>query len=155
MGVLTASGGADCKCGGCYLAFLLLTMAYSKLSKPPLSDNKLLEEGVCPEPDGNKPRVGWRYLPDTDGDVMIVSSYGDVYPSEIKVAKKLAHTTDRLTLARQELDCLQDLYKQRNQRRVVYCYCDHGNLQMSKDYYLGRMEKFIMETDREMGKYIK
>ena len=112
---------------------------------------------VCTEQDTDKPWRGWRYLPRADADVMIISSYGEVYLSDVKVAKKLVphdSTTDRLILAQQELDCIQDLYKQDKTRYIIYCYTDHGSPQMSKDYYLERMEKFLLETDRELGKYI-
>ena len=34
----------------------------------------------CTEPDNDKPWRGWRYLPSVDGDVIIISSYGEVYP---------------------------------------------------------------------------
>ena len=144
-------------------------MASSKLSPSSLYQSKddsyatlhkMMEEAdatVCTEPDNDKPWLGWRYLPDTDADVMIISSYGEVYPSDVKVAKKLVpqdSTTDRLILARQELDHLQDLYIKDKTRYVAYCYSDHGNAQWSKDYYLERMEKFPLETDKEWGKYI-
>ena len=147
-------------------------MASSKLSPSSLYQSvddsyatlyKLMEEAdvtVCTEPDNDKPWRGWRYLLCADADVMIISSYGEVYPSDVKVAKKLVPqdnlhvvTNDRLILARQELDCIQDLYKQSNNRHIIYCYSDHGNAQWSKDYYLERMEKFL-QTDREWGKYI-
>ena len=142
-------------------------MAFSKLSPSSLYQSvddshatlyKLMEEAdpmVCTEPPNDKPWRGWRYLPHVDADIMIISSYGDEYPSDVKVAKKLVpqdSTTDRLVLARQELDHIQDLYKQDRTRQIIYCYSDHGNTQMSKDYYLERMEKLLLETDREWGK---
>ena len=115
-----------------------------------------IDHTMCTEPDNDKPWRGLRYLPDVDADVMIVSSYGHVYPQHVKIAEKLAPsdcTTDRLVLAREELDCLLDLYKQAVRRHLAYCYPDHGGLQMSKDYYLQRMKKLLMESEKKWGNY--
>ena len=115
-----------------------------------------IDRTMCTEPDNDKPWRGWRYLPNVDSDVMIVSSYGHVYPQHVKIAEKLAPsdcTTDRLVLAREELDCLLDLYKQADSCHLAYCYPDHGGLQMSKDYYLQRMKKLLMESEKELGNY--
>ena len=97
---------------------------------------------------------GWEFLPLADANLMIISSYGDVYPSDVAVAKKLVphNSTDRLMLARQELDHLQHLYQQAENRHMMYCYSDHGAVQFNKDYYLEQMEKFLMECrNREAG----
>ena len=105
---------------------------------------KLTDELQCTGPDNDKPWRGWRYLPDVDGDVMIISSYGEVYPPNVSVARKLVprdSATDRLILARQEFDCILDLYKQDNKRHLTYCYTDHGSPQASKGYYLDRIKK--------------
>ena len=127
-----------------------------KLSETSFYKTMTLDEDDENEPNDDKLWRGWRYLPTVDADVMIISSYGDEYPSDVKVAKKLVpqdSTTDRLVLAQVELDCLQDLYEQINNRHV-YCYSDHGGVQWSKDYYLERMEKFLLETEKEWVKYI-
>ena len=107
----------------------------------------------CTEPDNDKPWHGWRHLPNCRADMMIVSSYGDVYPQHVSVARKQSppNTDDRLVLAREELDCILDLYKQDETRHIVYCYTDHGSAQFSKDYYLQRMKKLLMESDKELG----
>ena len=109
----------------------------------------------CTEPDNDKPWRGWRYLPHVDADVMIISSYGEVYPPNVSVARKLVpcdSATDRLILARQEYDCILDLNKQDSETYITYCYTDHGSLQASKGYYLDRTKKLLMECKREAGK---
>ena len=109
----------------------------------------------CTEPDNDKPWHEWRYLPSVDDDTMIISSYGEVYPSNVSVARKLVprdSATDRLILARQEYDCILDLNKQDSETHIIYCYTDHGSLQASKGYYLDRIKKLLMECKREAGK---
>ena len=71
----------------------------------------------------------------------------------MSVARKQAppNTDDRLVLAREELDCMLDLYKQDETRHIVNCYTNHGSVQFSKDYYLQRMRKLLMESDKELG----
>ena len=109
------------------------------------------------EPDNDKPWRGWRYLPPTGSDLMIISSYGGTHPQHVKVAEKLipadctSTSTDRLVLAREELDYILDLYKQEEKRHLVYCYNDHGGLQMSREYYLQRIRKLFTESEREGG----
>ena len=100
----------------------------------------------------------WKFLPLTDVNLMIISSYGDVYPSDVTVAKKLVPQDDRFTsrlmLARQELDHLQHLYQRAEKRHIMYCYSDHGAVQFNKGYYLEKMEKFLTECiNREAGSY--
>ena len=97
---------------------------------------------------------GWRNLPIVDNDLMIISSYGEEHPLDVTVARKLAppgRNADRIKLARQELDCIMDLYKKDATRHVVYCYSDHGAAQYSKDYYLQRMRKLLLESKKELG----
>ena len=109
----------------------------------------------CTGPPNDKPWRGWRHLPSVDGDIMIISSYGEVYPSNVSVARKLVprdSATDRLILARQEYDCILDLYKQDSEIHITYCYTDYGSLQASKGYYLDRIKKLLMECKREGGK---
>ena len=109
----------------------------------------------CTEPDNDKPWRGWRFLPSVDHDVMIISSYGEVYPPNVSVARKLVprdSTTSRLILAQQEYDCILDLYKQDSVGHITYCYADYGSLQASKGYYLDRTKKLLMECKREAGK---
>ena len=101
---------------------------------------------------------GWKFLPHTDVNLMIISSYGDVYPSDVTVAKKLVPRDDRFTsrlmLARQELDHLQHLYQQAKKRHIMYCYSDHGAVQFDKGYYLEKMEKFLTEcSNKEAGMF--
>ena len=103
----------------------------------------------------DEPWRGWRVLPSVDRDVMIISSYGEVYPPNVSVARKLVprdSTTNRLILARQEYDCILDLYKQDGTIHLTYCYTDHGSLQGSKGYYLELLKKLLMECKREGGK---
>ena len=128
--------------------------------KPSSSTSNSKADGIdimqCTEPDNDKPWRGWRFLPDVDADVMIISSYGEVYPPIVSVARKLVphDSTSRLILARQEYDCILDLYKQANKRHITYCYPDHdhGSPQASKEYYLDRIKKLLMECKRELGK---
>ena len=130
---------------------LLLTMSDNPSSS---TSNSKVDVGVlckltdeldimqCTEPDNDKPWRGWRYLLSLDGDIMVILSYGYVYPSNVSVARKLVprdSTTSRLILARQEYDCILDLYKQANKRHLTYCYPDHGSPQASKGYYLDRI----------------
>ena len=140
-------------------------MADNNLSSPPSSNTtticNMLPESLgdthllttCTEPDNDKPWRGWRHLPNCHADMMIVSSYGDVYPQHVSVARKQAppNTDNRLVLAREELDCILDLYKLDEKRHIFCCCTDHGSVQFSKDYYLQRMRKLLMESKKEWG----
>ena len=127
---------------------------------PFIPDDFVLEDDfdptACTGPDNDKPWRGWRYLTKIDADVMIISSYGGSYPQHVRVAKKLVPpdcTTDRLVLAREELDSVMDLYREDAHDYLVYCYAEHGpGLQMNRDYYLQRIRNFLTESEKERGK---
>ena len=114
-----------------------------------------IDSSICTGPDNDKPWWGRRCLPKTKFDVMIISSYGESHPQHVRVAEKLVppdSTADRLVLAREELDHLQDLYKRNSDFHVVYCYPEHGaGLQMNREYYLQRIRTLMAESVHEKG----
>ena len=126
------------------------------VEKPAYLVPDTIEVSMCTNPSNDKPWLHWRNLPDVDADVMIISSYimHNSVIIDMTVSKKLIQqgcSKDRLELAREEMDCIQDIYKQDDKRHVVYCHSEPHKAEQSKDYNLQRIRQFLMECERKLG----
>ena len=101
--------------------------------------------------DPDKPHLGWRYCNSYVKNMMIISSYGNRYPSNITVTCKLVDGTraepERLTMmGRMELDLLLDLYQGDRDTHISFVCCEYPGVQLSKQYYWNRIRKFFMNS---------
>ncbi len=118
-----------------------------------LNDNADNPDGTDtkPSPDPNRTKDGWRREPHVDykREVMIISSFGDqTFPGAVVVEKPQDNSTsdkNRLELARQELDTLQDLYWKADNSSLAYVHTDFPGAQFSKEYYMDRMKQFMLK----------
>ena len=116
-----------------------------------MADSKLLDPSTANSATVLPQKL--RHLPVGNADLMILSSYGDIYPKNVSVARKIVppEATDELQLARDELDYILDFEKQNETVHLVNCYTENCSVQFSKKYYLQRIRKLLLESKKQLG----
>ena len=89
----------------------------------------------------NKSRSSWRWLPSSERECFIIGSIGGCLTPSVDAVPKLRDTsTTESELLKRELEVVQRKMKQDSEIKIFHVYSDIPGGQMSKEYYLKRIE---------------
>ena len=104
---------------------------------------------------GSEDKNDWRGMPSCDMEMMLISSNGDKFPSSLHAVPKrqdnLVESSERLILARREMDVIQDKCRLDNEVMLKYFCIDFPGAQYSKDYYLERIKQLFGQCKQDGG----
>ena len=95
----------------------------------------------------------WQRLAPTDKECIIIASNGD-YPPTVDAVPKLhgtSTTESKLQLVMRELDVMQEKIRQCKNFCNLRVYSDLSGAQMSKSYYLKKIEQLMQECKQPGG----
>ena len=95
----------------------------------------------------------WQHLALTEKECIIIASNGD-YPTAVDAVPKLhgtSTTESKLRLLMKELDVMQEKIRQCKHYRNLRVYLDLSGAQMSKSYYLKKIEQLMQECEQPGG----
>ena len=100
----------------------------------------------------------WRSMPTCNMEMMLISSYGDEFIPLLDAVPKLldnaVEASERLILARKELDAILDKCRVDDGVMLKYFCTDFPGAQFPKYYYIDRVKKFFEQSDKDGGRFI-